>query len=177
MDNYIYVKRKAFNQDQCKGIIDLFEKSEPKYEDPDREYIAVSTSFESESTFFMKDIVMKNIKEYTNKYDFLKTLYVTWGLTPSFNIQKYLPGKSYGGEHMEHGKDERDSRRLLGWMIYLNDIKNKGGTCWPQQRFTTKPRAGDLYIWPAGWTHSHYGVPAPNEIKYIVTGWCHMYDE
>ena len=45
-------------------------------------------------------------------------------------------------------------------LVYLNDIKKDGGTYWPQQRFTTKPRAGDLYIWPAGWTHSHMGVIA-----------------
>ena len=75
---------------------------------------------------------------------------------------------------MEHGKDEHDCRRILGWMVYLNDIKYKGGTCWPQQRFTSRPRQGDLYIWPAAWTHSHYVVPAPKEIKYIVTGWAKM---
>ena len=28
--------------------------------------------------------------------------------------------------HMEHGADEHTSRRLLGLMFYLNDIKNKG---------------------------------------------------
>ena len=62
--------------------------------------------------------------------------------------------------------------RVLAWMVYLNDIKKDGGTRWPQQNFTSKPRSGDLYIWPAGWTHSHYGVPALKETKYIVTGWC-----
>ena len=74
--------------------------------------------------------------------------------------------------HMEHGGEDYNSRRVLGWMFYLNDIKKDGGTCWPQQNFTTKPRAGDLYIWPAGWTHSHYGICAPEETKYIITGWC-----
>ena len=58
--------------------------------------------------------------------------------------------------------------------IYLNDIKIKGGTCWPQQSFTSKPEAGDLYIWPAGWTHSHYGIPAPKENKYFMSGWCSL---
>ena len=73
---------------------------------------------------------------------------------------------------MEHGIDEWSSKRLLGWMVYLNNITNKGGTCWPQQNFTSEPREGDLYIWPAAWTHSHYGIPAPQEMKYIMTGWC-----
>ena len=62
------------------------------------------------------------------------------------------------------------TKRMLAWMIYLNDIKYKGGTCWPQQHYTSKPRAGDLYVWPANWTHSHYGVSAPKEIKILKNG-------
>ena len=96
-----------------------------------------------------------------------------------FNIQKYNPGQYYDSwsdtEYWEgHCEQQRSGSvsRVLGWMFYLNDIKKGGGTRWPQQRFTSKPRAGDLYIWPAGWTHSHYGIPAPKEIKYIITGWC-----
>ena len=73
--------------------------------------------------------------------------------------------------HMEHGGEDYNSRRMLAWMFYLNDIKKEGGTRWPQQNFTSKPRAGDLYIWPAFWTHSHYGIPTPKETKYIITGW------
>ena len=107
-------------------------------------------------------------------------LYSKWDVEDGCNIQRYDPGHYYDSHwdvvrnqgHMEHGADEYSSVRLLGWMFYLNDIKNKGGTCWPQQNFTSKPRAGDLYIWPAGWTHSHYGIPAPTETKYIITGWC-----
>tara|TARA_R100000008_G_C3527069_1_gene137159 strand:+ start:271 stop:795 length:525 start_codon:yes stop_codon:yes gene_type:complete len=172
MDKYIYIKRKVFDKDQCKGLIDLFEKSESE-ENP-RGYSGVYTTFNTPSTFFMKSIIEKSIKEYNNKHDFLKRLYTRWNLTPEFNIQKYLPGMAYRGEHMEHGKDYWDSKRLLGWMIYLNDVRNKGGTRWPQQNFTSRPRVGDLYIWPASWTHSHYGIAAPKEIKYIVTGWAGM---
>ena len=39
------------------------------------------------------------------------------------------------------------------------------------QKVIIKPRAGDFYIWPAGWTHMHRGINAPKEIKYIITGW------
>ena len=173
MDKYIYIKRKSLSKDQCKGLIDLFEKS--KSEENPRGYSGVYTTLNTTSTLFMKSILIENIKKYTKKHNFLNSLYANWGVTPTFNIQKYLPGMSYKGEHMEHGKDAYDSRRLLGWMIYLNDIRNKGGTRWPQQNFTSKPREGDLYIWPAGWTHSHQGIPTPNETKYILTGWFEMY--
>jgi len=79
---------------------------------------------------------------------------------------------SYAGEHMEHGKDVFDSKRLLAWMIYLNTVTDGGGTRWPQQNFKAKARVGDLLIWPAGWTHSHHGIVSNTETKYIVTGWC-----
>ena len=59
---------------------------------------------------------------------------------------------------------------------YLNDIKDGGGTHFVYQNFTTKPVAGNLYIWPAGWTHMHHGVNAPKEVKYILTGWVNYTD-
>ena len=100
-------------------------------------------------------------------------------------IKKLFPGDYYAhsledvskpedGEHMEHGSSFHDCRRMLAWMFYLNDIKKEGGTRWPQQNFTSRPRAGDLYIWPAGWTHSHHGLPAPKETKYLMSGWCSL---
>ena len=155
---------------QCKILIDFFERSEQV--ENSRGYLVVYSNISNPTTVFVRDNIKKNIREYANKHEFLKKLYAPWGISSRFHIQKYLPGNSYSGEHMEHGKHEWDCRRIMGWMFYLNDIKHKGGTCWPQQKFTSTPRAGDLYIWPAGWTHSHYGIPAPKETKYLATGWC-----
>ena len=59
-------------------------------------------------------------------------------------------------------------------MFYCNTIKKGGGTYFPQQDITVQPQAGTFVIWPAAWTHSHLGVKAPNENKYIVTGWCSL---
>ena len=41
---------------------------------------------------------------------------------------------AYDVEHMETGYDYR-SRRMLAWMIYLNTVKDGGGTKWVQQEF------------------------------------------
>ena len=172
MDKYIYIKRKALTNNQCKFCINYFEDNENKEEVIFRGYTAICGLIFSDSFVDLKNILTLNINEYVQKHSFLNTLYARWGIENEFNIQKYLPGNAYSGEHMEHGKDEWSSKRLLGWMVYLNNITNKGGTCWPQQNFTSEPREGDLYIWPAAWTHSHYGIPAPQEMKYIMTGWC-----
>ena len=92
------------------------------------------------------------------------------------NLQRYKPGNSYSKEHCEN-TGEPNQFRNLAWMIYLNDIKSGGGTFFPNQDLTLKPIAGDLYIWPACWTHTHYGMPADKEVKYIVTGWCRFFSQ
>ncbi len=172
MDNFIFKKHTALTQYESNICIEYFEGDKNIKEDKKRGYSLVYGSLGFDKFQFLKNILITNINEYVQQHLFLSTLYAPWGIDDSFNIQKYLPGNAYGGEHMEHGKDFCDARRLLAWMIYLNDVKDKGGTCWPQQNFTSIPQTGDLYIWPAGWTHSHYGIASPTEIKYIITGWC-----
>ena len=182
MDKYIFHKKKALDYQSCNHIIDLFEKSNPTLR-KEHDYYGIYPHITGDLRFsFIKPLLTKYIDEYVEKHRFLQFVCYQWDIEEMFNIQKYNPGQYYdsmhsGGEgfdvgHMEHGAEDWNNKRVLGWMFYLNDIKKDGGTCWPQQNFTTKPRAGDLYIWPAGWTHSHYGIPAPKEIKYIITGWC-----
>ena len=180
MDKYIFRKRKVLDNQTCAHIISIFEKSNPVFRE-EHDYYGISPHLIEDIKFsFLKPILRKYICEYLKKHIFLNSVYFNWDVDDGCNIQRYNPGQYYDSMfdvvrvqgHMEHGANEHDSGRVLAWMFYLNDIKNKGGTCWPQQNFTSKPRAGDLYIWPAGWTHSHYGIPAPTETKYIITGWC-----
>ena len=179
MDKYICRKRKVIPKEQCEYIIWHFNNSWKNKKDliygiEERGYQGVFGTVE-EYPFF-STILKHHLTEYIKKHNFLEdVLHNNLSLPNSrFHIQKYFPGNSYSIEHMEHGPFKNMLVRVLAWMVYLNDIKKDGGTRWPQQNFTSKPRSGDLYIWPAGWTHSHYGIPAPNEEKYIVTGWCSM---
>ena len=56
-------------------------------------------------------------------------------------------------------------------MIYLNDVTDGGYTEFPNQGKRFQPRAGDLLIWPAFFTHPHRGIASKTQTKYIVTGW------
>ena len=178
LDNFIYHKEKALDHKTCENIITSFEKSNPTLNDHD--YYGIYPDITDIKYNFLIPILQDCLKEYGERHKFLGTRLNQLWVDKEFHIQKYLVGTCYDQAydpnywlgHCEHGASHYDSRRLLGWMFYLNDIKKDGGTCFPQQNFTTKPREGDLYIWPAGWTHSHYGVPAPKEEKYIITGWC-----
>ena len=181
LDKYIFKATKALDHKTCNNLISLFERSDYKYDELHNYYLITPLLKDKEYSYLLP-ILKKFLLHYCDKHRFLKSRTYGWTLDYLFNFQKYLPGTCYEQHidnikydgHMEHGKDDWNCRRLLGWMIYLNDIKKDGGTYWPQQRFTTKPRAGDLYIWPAGWTHSHIGIVAPNELKYILTGWCSL---
>ena len=183
MDKYIFHKKKALDYQSCNHIIDLFEKSNPTLR-KEHDYYGIYPHITQDLRFsFVKPLLTKYIDEYVEKHRFLQFVCYQWDIEEMFNIQKYNPGQYYDSwsdtEYWEgHCEQQRSGSvsRVLGWMFYLNDIKKGGGTRWPQQRFTSKPRAGDLYIWPAGWTHSHYGIPAPKEIKYIITGWCSWND-
>ena len=178
MDKYIYHKKKAADKRSCDHLISIFEKSDYTYNE--RNYYSINPRLTDIPFNFLKPILITSLEEYGKKHPYLGRRANAWMINTGFNMQKYLPGECYDQAydpnywlgHCEHGASHYDSRRLLGWMFYLNDIKKDGGTCFPQQNFTTRPRAGDLYIWPAGWDYSHYGVVAPKEVKYILTGWC-----
>ena len=184
MDKYFYIKRKALSNRECEHIIKLFEKSD--YRGGNHDYYSIHPRLIDSEYSFLKSVLEYSLNEYCKKNTFLGKRYdnlelsLSWSIDPMFNIQKYDPGHYYDSQcdveywegHCEHGRSGYDAKRIVAWMFYLNDIKKDGGTHWPQQKFTSKPRAGDLYIWPAGWTHSHYGIPAPKETKYIITGWC-----
>ena len=59
-------------------------------------------------------------------------------------------------------------------MTYLTDVVGEGGeTEFYYQKLKIKPKKGLTLIWPSDWTHTHRGIPAPDEEKVIITGWIH----
>lgn len=91
-------------------------------------------------------------------------------------MQKSTAAKG-GGFHVWHFENEgsqsdKITRRMLVWMIYLNDIPvGEGETEFLYQGLRLQPKRGDLVIWPAGFTHTHRGNPVYTTDKYILTGW------
>ena len=183
MDNFIYKFEKSLTTEICQNLINLFK--DPRHKNkinpgPMNNQTKITGVFSydalilgSSSAPFYK-ILEENISVYKKKYPYLSRR--PFKIDDLCYLQKYKPGSSYSVEHCENGGNDGQlgnmSLRNLAWMFYLNDIKNDGGTCFPNQGLTLTPCSGDLYIWPAYWTHSHYGVAAQNEEKYIITGWC-----
>ena len=110
-------------------------------------------------------------KNYTEKYPACN-FYQRWAVVEPFNIQYYPKGGGFKIFHTERTSCfQPQCNRHLVFMTYLNTIEKDGETEFMHQNVKVKPVKGKTLIWPADWTHTHRGIPATEEEKYIVTGW------
>ena len=175
---FIHLVENAYSKESCNHLIDFFEKNinlaEPggagntKLNNLE---ISLDLDFNNPSSFGLEFILSNMISQYKKKFPLIDSKIAKWRVTPTCQLAKYEPNNYYSYVHCENTGLPRHLSRVFAWMLYLNDIKEGGGTHFHHQNFTTKPSAGNLYIWPAGWTHMHVGVNAPYEPKYTVTGW------
>ena len=171
MDNFI--QKYTIPKKICDKFINYHKENlEYKHKEEREGKKSLSVFFYNHSTTpFIQDFFNKmsnSVQEYINKYNIIYSLktYVC------NHIQYYKPNQGYPGLHYERDSSESSERELV-YMLYCNTVKN-GGTHFPNQNKTLKANKGDLYIWPAGFTHSHQGVISKTEEKYIVTGWLNI---
>ncbi len=113
----------------------------------------------------------KCIEKYKKKYPRCDKV-ANYGMTENCNIQHYKPGEGYHSWHCERtGSKLPSSTRHLVFMTYLNNVKQGGETEWLYQKLKIKAEIGKTVIWPSDWTHTHRGITAKKEHKYIITGW------
>jgi len=114
-----------------------------------------------------------SIENYCTKHIGLD-MYQNTVMFEQTNLQHYAPSEGFFNSHCERSIDSFFplSHRLLVFMLYLTDTPN-AGTCFPRQNTITECTKGDLIIWPAGFTHPHYGIITDEHEKMILTGWVH----
>lgn len=61
------------------------------------------------------------------------------------------------------------SNRVLGVIIYLNDVEVGGGTRFPEHDYTVDARTGRIAMFPTYWTHPHAGMVPISGDKWIVS--------
>ena len=123
------------------------------------------------------DTYRKNLRlvigEYYKKYEW-SNKFGAIDFKEYTNIQHYPPNGGFFKHHTERGGWGAPAiERVLVFMTYLNTVDVGGETEFFYQDVKVKPEKGLTIIWPAEWTHVHRGLPAPNEHKYVVTGWLH----
>jgi len=110
------------------------------------------------------------IKKYADTYSNFQMV-SEWYIDEIYKVQRYYPNEGYFALHCENASLST-SKRILAWMIYLNDVTDGGYTEFPCQDKKFQPRVGDVLIWPAFFTHPHKGITSKTQTKYISTGWC-----
>tara|TARA_R100001224_G_C3924067_1_gene116350 strand:- start:29 stop:580 length:552 start_codon:yes stop_codon:yes gene_type:complete len=177
---FIFKKEKILDYDKCREAIRWFDKEGtgkpgkagvmdlPNLEVCIQIYSQQDDNVENHCWGVGRE-VKKAMTEYIKKYPEINGL-AKWKLTDLAQFARWEPGKYYHHLHCEN-EGKIYNKRFLSWMIFLNDIKEGGGTLFPQHNVRAEPKAGNFYIWPAGWTHLHIGEPAIKEKKYTITGW------
>ena len=56
-------------------------------------------------------------------------------------------------------------------------VPESGETEFPMFGLKVQPEKGKTLIWPAEWTHAHFGAVVKKGNKYIITGWMHYPDD
>ena len=193
--DFIQVFDRALPTQECKYIIDYINSKElirggfnastrkpgvvenivdPKEKDcwqVEHTYLTKGTDKQSEIISRMLMEVLKKTAVNYGKMHPESRQVIPWYPHDGYNMQKYDPGQAYHGLHCENYGDPIGVQRCLVWMIYLNTVKDKGGTFFSNYSRTVDAVEGRCVIWPAYWTHFHKGIPRPTETKYIVTGW------
>jgi hypothetical protein len=164
----------------CKNIINFFEKNSDLQKKgktlsgldlniKKSTDIYILDNKHEEINTYIKEGLIKCLKEYVNLFPHIDKELGKWGLIEPMNIQKYNPNEGYFQYHCE--RSNKDNKRVLVFMTYLNDINDEGETEFYYQKLKVKPEQGLTLLWPPEWTHLHRGITSKTETKYIITGW------
>jgi len=180
--SFIEVYDHQLNEQQCSQLIHEFESSTQRegelfhngqsaiLHDLKKDVELIDSRF-SDETITSKTIfpvLKKCIQRYRKKYESIQYC-SPLGINDYYNFQRYSDETDgYKAWHTEHGPDEDSSRRVLVWMIYLNDAKC-GTDFMHYGRVNAKK--GRVVIWPSGYTHPHRSVLPNKGLKYLATGW------
>lgn len=123
-----------------------------------------------------EDKIRDVLNHYTQHVVYSKETIAAFQLDPTYNIQRYSPGNHYSVWHCENNGEKPYSNRHLAFMTYLNTVDEGGETEFLYQNCKIKPKKGLTLIWPAYFTHTHRGLPAKTETKYVTTGWFTFFD-
>ena len=107
--------------------------------------------------------LMSGLEMYFQKYPVLES--TSYEISENFNLQHYKKGQHFKKTHFESAAFQH-RRRMLVWMVYLNDVENGGETCFPYLGAKFQPQKGKLLLWPAEFTHAHFGDIVEDEKVY-----------
>jgi hypothetical protein len=186
-NQFIGIYKNILSKEDCANIIKVFENDlkskidksgnnqfyKDKMERHDYQKFYLSSDKSNEILTKINDALDKCIAFYAEEFWIVKQLKAT---SLHIKLQKTPPRGGYHVWHCEQA-DLANTKRVLAWTIYLNDIPDgEGETEFLWQGVRVKPKAGTVCIFPAAFTHTHRGNPVYSCDKYIATGWYTLYE-
>jgi len=188
--DFIYRRENALSDSLCRSFIETFEtdtenqtkgsvniRGVVKSDFPGKQSTDISFQPNDLNRTRWKFLLTELIKvlelgkeDYTQQFYRAMEMIDPFEIHHTFNIQRYLPGEGYSDYHCERA-GLTTGNRMAVWMIYLNDVYDRGWTEFYYQQHFEKAKAGKLCIWPSDFTHLHRGIISQTETKYIITGW------
>ena len=180
--DFIEVYDNALPSEVCKDFLTLIDNAPKKRitDKGEKDVWYVHNTYLRDSNpliVLLSKVLVDKTNDYVKRHPQLAKVNAMWNLDDNFCLQKYDPDMGYFIPHAENqGLGDRDKRRMLVWMIYLNTVTDGGGTYFENYDRTLDAVEGRLVIWPAYWTHFHNGIVSKTQTKYIATGW-YMFNE
>ena len=192
IENFVLQYDNLFTAQECQTFIDSFNRMDRVGYTVSRQKEGTNSTVKKDDQFYFSDVLsgmeldvsdMAPFKMFNER--FWNTVYPAYleeyGILNSVahmsirltKIQKTEVGGGYHIWHNEDG-DPRDMRRVMTFILYLNDVDEGGETEFLYYPKRVKAKQGRLILWPAGFTHTHRGNPPLSNTKYIMTGWIEM---
>lgn len=190
---FLFRKENALSPELCQAFIETFEASDEKQpgvlygpEGHSSNEGKQSTDISFHPGYLQHNAWGPLLQELVNTIENSQTNYIEryekaltsidpFRINGVFNMQRYLPGEGFSKWHCERA-GIKHSNRVLVWMVYLNDVTDRGETEFFYQHHFEKPKQGKLLIWPSDWMYLHRGIPSPTQTKYVLTGWFTHYN-
>ena len=185
--DFIIRYRGAFSKEDCDEIIEQIEHLESNnllhYDDSrthleDHKVVTVNNDYDLDlpaSSLISRTIFPKFkpcIDDYVKLYSLLgKRRFLVYDL----KLKKIEPGAGFHAWHYENGSRISATRTFV-IQVYLNDDFEGGETEFLYQNRREESVAGDVIIFPAGFTHVHRGNPPIGGTKYIANTWAIIQD-
>ena len=186
--DFIGIFENAFTKNECDRTVKLFEvfhqngytreRLQPYYKDDygmevsptDHRVLTNELDWNTEFIAPFNDRLYNYLYAiYNNQYPILHIL--TKHQSKFIKIQKTHPTQGYHQWHCEYEGHFEADRRILSWILYLNDVEEGGETEFLYQSLRIKPKKGTFIMFPGCFTHTHRGNPPISGVKYIATGW------
>ena len=186
-DNFIIRYKGAFSQQDCNEIINYIEYLEENnllyYDEEslhrqDHKTVSINNGFDLDipASSRISRLILPKYKPCID--DYVKRFSVLDGskfLVYDVKLKKVPQGGGFHAWHYENGSMISASR-MFAIQLYLNDGFEGGETEFLYQNLREEAVAGDVVIFPAGYTHVHRGNPPLGGTKYTVTSWAVVQD-